>query len=137
MHKVTFISLFVFLFLTFTLAQEHKNIPIPESYKQLQDMDSLALEHSVEHAITCLKRTVKNDDKDFADFSADINNQKLFAVTVYEARVLKTLSNLHKVLTLQKNRGLISEDKYKAICQKMIETFREAMLKKPLFDEKS
>ena len=132
MYKVTLISLFVF---TFALAQEHRNIST-ESYTQIQDHDSLALEHNVDYAMTCLKNAVKNEDKGFASFSTDINNHKLFAVTAYEACVLKSLSNLYKVVAVQKNRGLISEDKYKAICQKMIETFREAMIKKP-FDEKS
>jgi hypothetical protein len=64
-----------------------------------------------------------------------IGSEKLTAVNKYEALVLKSMGTLHKVLAMQKTRGLITQEQYETACSKMIQTFRSAMLQRPLFDK--
>jgi hypothetical protein len=45
------------------------------------------------------------------------------------------MGTMHKVLAMQKARGLITEEQYNLACKSLIQTFRSAMLQRPLFDK--
>ncbi len=92
---------------------------------QAQEQISLALQDSQE----------RQSDSNNTVFILRIGSEKLIAVNKYEAQVLKSMSTMHKVLAMQKARGLITQKQYETACTKMIQTFRSAMLQRPLFKD--
>ena len=127
MHKVTLISLFIFLAVTFTLAQdttELKVIKAPQismdQMNQVPDREQEAINTKTsqvqEQISTAIQDTLQQ---------SDTNN----------TLVLKSMGTMHKVLAMQKARGLITEEQYNLACKSLIQTFRSAMLQRPLFDK--
>jgi hypothetical protein len=146
MHKVTLISLFIFLCVAFTLAQdttELKLIMAPQisldQVNQVPDRETQAFNTKTSQAQDGINVAVQDsnyihDDGHIA-LTMRIGSEKLTAVNKYEALVLKSMGTLHKVLAMQKTRGLITQEQYETACSKMIQTFRSAMLQRPLFDK--
>ena len=146
MHKVTLISLFIFLAVTFTLAQdttELKVIKAPaislDQMNQVPDREQEAINTKTsqvqEQISTAIQDTLQQSDTNNTVFILRIGHERLTAVNKYEALVLKSMGTMHKVLAMQKARGLITEEQYNLACKSLIQTFRSAMLQRPLFDK--
>jgi hypothetical protein len=146
MHKVTLISLFIFLAVTFTLAQdttELKVIKAPQismdQMNQVPDREQEAINTKTsqvqEQISTAIQDTLQQSDTNNTVFILRIGHERLTAVNKYEALVLKSMGTMHKVLAMQKARGLITEEQYNLACKSLIQTFRSAMLQRPLFDK--
>jgi Skp family chaperone for outer membrane proteins len=143
MHKVTLVSLFIFLAVTFTLAQDSTELKIIDApqisldqVNQVPDREQEAINTKTsqvqEQISTAIQDTLHPDTRNSV-FILRIDNENLTAVNKYEAKVLKSMSTMHKVLAIQKARGLITQEQYETACSKMIQAFRSAMLQRPLF----
>ena len=145
MHKVTLISLFVLLCVAFTLAQdtELKVIKAPQisldQINQVPDRETQAINTKTSQAQDAInvavQDTLNSDTSGSVSLIIRIGSEKLTAVNKYEAQVLKSMGTMHKVLAMQKARGLITQEQYETACKSMIQTFRSAMLQRPLFDK--
>jgi len=145
MHKVTLVSLFIFLAVTFTLAQDSTELKIIDApqisldqVNQVPDREQEAINTKTsqvqEQISTAIQDTLQPDTTNTV-FILRIGSEKLTAVNKYEAQVLKSMGTMHKVLAMQKARGLITQEQYETACLKMVQTFRSAMIQRPLFDK--
>ena len=101
------------------------------------DRERQALETKSDSAINNIRNTVQDSAKGTADFVLRIGGKRLTAVTLYEVKVLKSIARFHKILVMEKKRGLITQEQYNMACQSLIQTFRSAMIQRPLFEEQS
>jgi hypothetical protein len=147
MHKVTLVCLFVFLSVAFILAQQSdlpdlKIIKSPQisldQVNQVPDREKEAVQNKIsqtqEQISSAVQDTLQPDTTNTV-FILRIGSEKLTAVNKYEAQVLKSMGTMHKVLAMQKARGLITQEQYETACLKMVQTFRSAMIQRPLFDK--
>ena len=107
---------------------------------QVPDREQEAVQTMISQTQDQISTAVQDTQEQKADsnntiFSLRIGYEKLTAVNKYEAQVLKSMGTMHKVLAMQKARGLISQEQYETACKSMIQTFRSAMLQRPLFDK--
>ena len=144
MQKVILLSLFVFICVA--LAQdttELKVIKAPQismdQMNQVPDREQEAINTKTsqvqEQISTAIQDTLQQSDTNNTVFILRIGHERLTAVNKYEALVLKSMGTMHKVLAMQKARGLITEEQYNLACKSLIQTFRSAMLQRPLFDK--
>ena len=146
MHKVTLISLFVFILIALALAQDTTELkiikapqislarinPVPNREAQAIQSQTAQTQDNINVAV---QDTLNTDTSGSVSLIIRIGSEKLTAVNKYEAQVLKSMGTMHKVLAMQKARGLITQEQYETACKSMIQTFRSAMLQRPLFDK--
>ena len=145
MHKVTLISLFVFILIALALAQDTTELkiikapqislarinPVPNREAQAIQSQTAQAQDNINVAV----QDTQHIDTSSVNFVIRIGCEKLTAMNLYEAHVLKTINSFHKILAMQKTRGLITQEQYETACRSLIQTFRSAMLTRPIFDK--
>jgi hypothetical protein len=148
MHKVTLISLFVFILIALALAQDTTELkiikapqislarinPVPNREAQAIQSQTAQAQDNINVAVQDTQE-FHADTSGSVDFVIRIGCEKLTAMNLYEAHVLKTINSFHKILAMQKTRGLITQEQYETACRSLIQTFRSAMLTRPIFDK--
>jgi hypothetical protein len=120
-----------------------KSPPISlERVNEIINRDSLAISEKISQSqanITNALQDTANLQNDSAriNFETLIGGKSLVAANKYEADILKAMASKHKILTMQRTRGLITEDQYQTACNDMIHTFRSAMSQRSMFDSHS
>lgn len=100
-----------------------------EQINQMNDRAEEAVKKQTDKSVDQINQAIKDvsgKEKD-VDFKAKIGNEELTAANAYEAKILKSMVNLHSLLLSQLKNGALDQTSYDKACKKLVDSFHGAL----------